>query len=249
MELQDSGLPKELIRGFSNAGYGNMSFKWCTSAEVKINRLNFLSALSLNPQKGVTSELVHGDHVARVDESLAGFGILELNYKLQADGLITNKPGLFLMHVVGDCASITLYDPEHNAIGLAHSGWRGTNLHLPEKIVQRMKEEFGTDPDKLRIEIGPSIHKCCYAHVDHAVLRLPEWKQYLQKDNFNNWHVNILQFILDQLINSGVRPAFISTSDICTAHSPGFYSNYRDKKNGEAHEKRFAAIIGWRPKD
>ena len=48
-------------------------------------------------------------------------------------------------------------DPVHKAIGLSHSGWRGTVGKIGQITLQRMAEEYGTDPADVIAAIGPSI--------------------------------------------------------------------------------------------
>jgi YfiH family protein len=78
------------------------------------------------------------------------------------DGLITQTPGLLLAAFFADCVPLLFWDPAHQAIGLAHAGWRGTAGRIGEKVVSQMREAFGTQPKALRVGIGPSICKACY---------------------------------------------------------------------------------------
>ena len=42
------------------------------------------------------------------------------------DGMITNVPGICLVTSYADCVPLYFVDPVKKAIGLSHSGWRGT---------------------------------------------------------------------------------------------------------------------------
>ena len=53
-------------------------------------------------------------------------------------------------------------DPVHRAVGLSHSGWRGTVGKIGKVTVEKMTEEFQTDPSELYAAIGPSICQDCY---------------------------------------------------------------------------------------
>ena len=50
----------------------------------------------------------------------------------------------------------------HRAIGLSHSGWKGTVHRMGQKTIEAMGETFGTKPEDLRVCIGPSICRDCY---------------------------------------------------------------------------------------
>ncbi len=84
------------------------------------------------------------------------------------DGLVTNVKGIALAVFTADCVPIYFVDPVREAIGLAHSGWRGTVSNMAGKMIERMMQEFGTDPKDLIIAIGPSICQNCY-EVDETV--------------------------------------------------------------------------------
>ena len=45
---------------------------------------------------------------------------------VDVDGLVTNVPGLTLATFYADCVPLFLVDPVHKAVGLSHSGWKGT---------------------------------------------------------------------------------------------------------------------------
>ena len=46
------------------------------------------------------------------------------------DGLVTDKPGVMLQTFGADCPSVFLADPVNRAIGLCHSGRKGTQSHI-----------------------------------------------------------------------------------------------------------------------
>ena len=57
---------------------------------------------------------------------------------------------------------VLFWDAEHNAVGAAHCGWRGTIQKLQVKTALKMRELYNTDLRKLKAAIGPCISKCCY---------------------------------------------------------------------------------------
>ena len=84
-----------------------------------------------------TARQVHGNNVVRV-ESRPGGAVPE------ADGLVTDVPGVCLGIYVADCCAIYLADPERRAIGLLHSGSKGTQLGIARAGVAKMREAFGS---------------------------------------------------------------------------------------------------------
>lgn len=99
-----------------------------------------------------------------------------------ADALITSQPGLALLVRCADCAPIYLVTtpgpaaepaqfpddrperwPTRNAaIGLIHSGKRGTLANVVEATVTAMERELGVAAGNLRALIGPCIGPCHY---------------------------------------------------------------------------------------
>ena len=76
--------------------------------------------------------------------------------------LITDVPGLTLVTFYADCVPLYFVDRTHRAIGLSHSGWRGTVKAMGQETIKAMKEAFGTRPEDLVVCIGPSICEDCY---------------------------------------------------------------------------------------
>ncbi|MBI5465781.1 MAG: laccase domain-containing protein, partial [Candidatus Kerfeldbacteria bacterium] len=214
--------------------------------EVRQNRQKFFKQLNVAPARVVTAELEHQDTIIRVSSKDAGSGVLDNDYQLKADGLITNEPNLYLLHVVADCLSLPYYDPQHKAVGLAHIGWRNASSGLAKKIIKRMAEEFGTNPASLIVGLGPAIHSCCYAYPKHATQQLLDWQPYLKTEDSGLTHIDLVGFVLDQLKTTGVPTANIKVSSECTAHSPQFFSHYRSQRRNKP-EGRLATLIGLKP--
>jgi YfiH family protein len=78
------------------------------------------------------------------------------------DGLVTNEKNVVLSTSYADCVPLFFVDERNEAIGLSHSGWRGTVGKIGAKTVEKMKKEFGTNPNDLKVMIGPSICQDCY---------------------------------------------------------------------------------------
>ena len=117
-----------------------------------------------------TAEQVHGS-------ALAAVGRVGLHRDLDptsptsqtsnVDGLLTNDPGAVLGIYVADCCAIFLADPGRPAIGLVHSGRKGTELNIAGAAVRRMSHEFGTDPADVIAQLSPCIRPPFY-EVDFA---------------------------------------------------------------------------------
>ena len=124
-----------------------------------------LGGVSQGIYESMNLSFTRGDEesaVRVVTEEDRGNGITKPRPYTDVDGMITNVPGLVLATFYADCVPLFFIDPVHRAVGLSHSGWRGTVGKIGKVTVEKMTEEFQTDPSELYAAIGPSICQDCY---------------------------------------------------------------------------------------
>lgn len=172
----------------------------------------------------------HGNNVIRVDSSDAGKGLFG-NKLPPADGLVTNDNMVTLVGCHADCGSIYLYDKTTNAIGLAHSGWKGTILRIGKKLVKKMTNEFGSNPSSIVAAIGPSICVKCF-EVDAELA--DRFRKEFDTDDIigrsektGKAYVDINSALVIQLIESGIKTENISVMDKCTYEERDLFFSYR----------------------
>lgn len=149
------------------------------------------------PGTMVSAEQIHGAVVAKVGRAEAGRVIPG------ADALISGETGLTLVVRVADCGPVWLHCAKTGAIGLIHSGRKGTELGIVPAAIRAMKKEFGSDPATMLGFLGPCIRP---PHYD----------------------VNFAEEILRQLRAEGVGE--IVDSGLCTASEPERFYSYRREK-------------------
>ncbi len=118
--------------------------------------------LCLGARSFATAEQVHGNKIASIAAPLEGDRCFE-----GVDGLITNQPGVTLGIYVADCAAVYLVDPVRRALGLVHSGKKGTELGIVSYALAQMQEHFGSNPAEMLVQLGPCIRPPHY-EVDFA---------------------------------------------------------------------------------
>lgn len=101
----------------------------------------------------VLSKQVHSDIIHVVDNPDA---------QLRGDAFITATPGVTVAVASADCLPVLVADPENHVVAAIHAGWRGTLKRIVEKTIGEMRKSFGSNPAKLLVALGPSIHACCY---------------------------------------------------------------------------------------
>ncbi len=103
------------------------------------------------------AEQVHGRAVAVVP----GIGRISAPDGLPVvpgvDGLLTCRAGVVLAIYVADCGAIWLADRRSGAIGLLHSGKKGTELAILDEALARMSRDFGTRPEDVVAVLSPCI--------------------------------------------------------------------------------------------
>lgn len=129
---------------------------------VRENYRRFCQATGVGtPEQLVLSHQVHEDAVRVCTLADRGKG-LDRPRDYDADGLMTDIPGLPLVIFTADCIPILFYDPVRRVVAACHAGWRGTALAIAAKTVQRMGEVYGCQPEHIRAAIGPGISACCF---------------------------------------------------------------------------------------
>lgn len=200
----------------------------------------------------VCSQQTHTTNVRVVTAEDAGKGVVqEMDYK-DVDGLVTNVPGLILATFYADCVPLFVLDPVHRAIGLSHSGWRGTVNRMGKKTIQVMMEQYGTTAKDVIVGIGPSICLDCYeVSEDVADAFRKEFGSCFETDYRNPSEYNKLEqnkiiynkgkgkYQLDLwrankqvFLDAGVPETQIQITDICTSCNPQYLFSHR-KTNGK----------------
>jgi len=236
------------IGGISSNNYAELNLGLHTSDKSKNvieNRRLISEAIDIDYHDLIAAEQIHGNKIYRVLASDKGRGALNLDTVIEGiDGLITDVKDLPLISFYADCVPIYLYDPVYKAVGLAHSGWKGTVLKIVTRMLERMEDEFGTRPADCLVAIGPSISANNY-EVDDRVFNsfkktnLPLHK-FFRKNNDGKYQLDLWKANEIILRNKGIPSEQIIQSKLCTySHSDLFYSYRRDGKN----TGRMASII------
>jgi YfiH family protein len=204
---------------------------------VSENRLLALTAMGRDPGSVYDVRQVHGVNVAIAEAPLPR----EAPH-LQADVILTDKPGITLMMRFADCVPILFHDPIRRVIGIAHAGWMGTIHGIARVAVEALHEYFGSSPGDIHAAIGPSIGPDHYEVGPDVVIQVRQafgqrasslFEQYAGAVHLNLWAANCLVLEL-----AGVDQ--IELAGICTAcHTEDWYS-YRVE---HGRTGRFGAII------
>jgi copper oxidase (laccase) domain-containing protein len=170
-----------------------------------------------------TAQQVHGNKIATVDEvgsalradrGRRGAASLPSREFPSCDGIITNQCGVALGIYVADCCAVYVVDPKTPAIGLVHSGGKGTELGVVPNAIREMIDRFASDPANMIVQLSPCIRPPHY-EIDFAAE------------------------IMRQCRAFGVKE--IHDSGICTACDLTRYYSYRAEKGKTG---RMLALLG-----
>ncbi|MCU0752322.1 MAG: polyphenol oxidase family protein [Akkermansiaceae bacterium] len=103
------------------------------------------------------AEQVHGSEVAVVPGAPQIMAADGLPVVSGTDGLVTGQAGVVLVIHVADCGAIWLADRKTGAIGLLHSGKKGTEANIFQRALDRMADSFGTRPEDVTAVLSPCI--------------------------------------------------------------------------------------------
>jgi YfiH family protein len=211
----------------------NLSFTVTSDAEsVRTNREWACAALGFDIADLVVPEQVHAANVAVVGRECRGQGALTPTTAIRGcDALVTNEPGLLLGITIADCLPIFCFDPIHHALGLAHSGWRGTAGRIGPRMLETMANAYGTRVRDCLIALGPGISPEHY-EVDSKVYRafLPSdaaAQGVFTPTRPGHWQLDLTAAVLHQLREFGIPPDHFDISPWRTDLRPDLFFSHR----------------------
>jgi len=153
------------------------------------------NAIGISDWPLLTAQQIHGSNVAIIDAPV------------ESDRIAL---GVY----AADCCAVYLLDPKTPAVGLVHSGRKGTELGVVTNAITQMVECFGSTPAELIVQLSPCIRPPHY-EIDFAAE------------------------IIEQCRAQGVLE--IHDSGVCTACDLDRYYSYRAEKGKTG---RMLALIG-----
>ena len=194
---------------------------------VKENRETIRKAMALSAI--CFAKQAHGTNIHRVTAK-------NYNKVPCAVALFTTEKNIGLGVTHADCQAAIFYDPIHEAVAVAHAGWRGSAQNLYARVINAMHREIGTQAHNLLVCISPSIGP------DHA-----EYKNYKQELPSGFWQFQTKPSYFDfwsitqkQLNESGILDKNIEMAGLCTVCNQEDYFSYRASKE----TGRNATVIG-----
>ena len=239
------------IGGVSEDIFSSMNLSFSRGDDEACVRENFkrmAEAIGVEPNSLVFAAQTHTTNVRKVTAEDKGKGIVyPLDYP-DVDGLITNELGICLTTFYADCVPLFFIDPVHKAIGLSHSGWRGTVGKMGQETLRRMREEYGTDAKDVIAAVGPSICQDCYEVSEDVIEKFKEafdeiyWGElFYQKEN-NKYQLNLWKANEIILLEAGVPKENIAVTNVCTNCNSDVLFSHRATKGERGSLAAFMAL-------
>ena len=205
------------------------------------------NAIGFNSENIVASKQTHTTNVKIVSKKDCGKGIYRERDYDDVDGMITIEKGIVLATYFADCVPLYMVDTKNKAIGLSHSGWRGTVGKIGKVTLDLMKETYGTNPKDVIACIGPSICRDCYEVSEDVATEFEAAFKGREKDILINkgngkyqldlWECNYIIFK-----ECGVYEENIHMPDICTCHNMEMMFSHRATQGRRGNLAAFLSI-------
>ena len=199
----------------------NLGWKWGDArASVDENHRRLLAVSGASVM--LRASQVHGIRILRVTHGDDPMAVAAE----QADGLVTDDPGLGISIHVADCTPILMACPRTGACAALHAGWRSTVAGMARAGVAAMVSNFGCSPQELRVALGPCIGACCFEVgsevADAFVMAMPAARSngVVLTVPGRASHIDLRTFQRLELESAGVLPENIDTSTDCTRCDP-----------------------------
>lgn len=227
-ELNKTGLVKAFYTPKGNGG-------WDYPDQPSLKRYEELAAnFGITTEQIVRTKQTHTSAVKAVDIANGGEGVCKPFGVMGFDGMITNTKDLMLCTKEADCVPVYLVDPIQKAVGMVHSGWRGTVGQISVAAVELMKKKYGCNPQDILVAIGPHICSKCYEVSQD--LYVPFAEKYSAKEmaiifppkegKLGKYILNLQKAIEISVLKAGVLPEHFFGAHFCTYHD-GLFDSYR----------------------
>ena len=167
---------------------------------------------------------VHGDSIVVVDKPPE----TDAPYLADADGMITDMPGICLVIRTADCVPVVAYDRKKKIFGAVHSGWKGCRLSISRKLIIEMKRIFSCGVRDVNVFLLPSIGPDFYPVNEDVASYFKD--DILRKNSLI--YLNLWSNIARSLCDEGVPEENIFNACLCTMNNSLEFFSHRNKDKG-----------------
>ena len=230
------------VSAFPGGDLNLAGFDEDSAENIEENRRRFLAAFDGDFQLATVWQ-VHGDDIKLV----ANQADVETSSE-KFDALVSNLNGVLVGVKTADCVPVLLADVKSGAFAAVHAGWRGTVESIVGKVVERMRENFGTEPENLIAAIGPAACGRNYEIGEDVIEAFRNnfngSEKYFSPTRDGHALVDLHLANKDQLLKKGVEEDSIFTAPFCTMERTDLFFSYRVEKKKYGKTGRLLSVIG-----
>lgn len=160
------------------------------------------------------------------------------------DALITRpSSGIALALFPADCIPLVIGATKQDILLFIHVGRRNAEAGIVEKLYEYIRQTYGIKPQDTEVFVGPSIRQDSYYFkvIDDAQKKNTRWQHRL-KHNSGKYHVDLLGFTIDRLLELGIKQSKILVSETDTGSNKAYFSHARSVRTGEPEGRNMFII-------
>lgn len=192
--------------------------------------------LEVYPKERYFGYQIHSANIEKISDISQGSVYDTGKVFFDTDGLVTDLENIALISKFADCTPIILFDPVKRVQANIHSGWKGTLQRIGANGINKMLEEYESNPKDIIAVLGPNIGRDDF-EVESDVMNLFKEEFDFHKDIIRQ--KNDIKFLIDIqttnkniLFSSGIKEENLTIIDLSTfANEDLFHSYRRDKDN------------------
>ena len=203
------------------------------------DRDRFLQAMGVDPARVVSPRQIHRARVARITRSHPP-GLVP-----EADGLVTDVPGMPLLLRAADCSLIVVADPIRRVVGAAHAGWKGSARGIVVNLLRTMHKHYGVQPRSCLAGVGPTIRARNYPvgpEVPTSFLRKRPWARGHIFASKGKFHFDLAGANVAFLRECGVPAKSIDVCELCTFDHAELLHSFRRDGTDAGHQ---GMLVHW----
>ena len=206
------------------------------------NRRRFLNAFDKDFQLATAWQVHGGDvKIVRNDKDVN-------NSEEKFDALVSDLKNVLVGVKTADCVPILFGDTKTKAFAAIHAGWRGTVESIAVKAVEKMKKEFGTNPQDLIAAIGPAAtcknYEIGQDVIDAFTEKFSTSGKLFRRTRDGHALIDLHLANKEHLLSIGVAAENIYVAPFCTMERTDLFFSYRVEKRLYGKTGRLLSVIG-----
>ncbi|MEO1017652.1 MAG: peptidoglycan editing factor PgeF [Pseudomonadota bacterium] len=230
--------------GVSNSPWDSLNVGWRSGDDqgnVAENRARIAGWFDVGSERLASLRQVHSARAVAIHEPQTTADVPE------ADGLVTDLPGIWLGVLGADCAPVLLIDPEVPVIGALHAGWPGALAGIVEATALEM-ERLGAQRRRILAAVGPTIAQRSYeVGADFQSRFIEQYPDSMRRfrtfESGGKPHFDLPGFVQDCLAAAGVG-AIDDLARDTRAESDLFFSRRHAVQEGDGRYGLQMSVIG-----